>query len=713
MFPRWHLRSKVSPAKGAATKWYTAEENETCRGIAKKFNLNFQEFLEANRKRYPELTGHSKLMEGTRIQISRFDIDETDTIAYSHWCFPDDTQEDNEPSYMMALKLNRRKGNDAKEKPVAASLAVPITEYSPVASGASELLTQPLAPAAAPLAPVFSKSKKASMKEPVKPKRPKTAYTFFTLDLRQSMAKEFQGMSFGDINREIVARWKALSDRKKAPYQEKYEESRAEYLEKMKVYDAEMERFNRQGPQDTTKLGGEVDTSLLEKVVKLKSTNGISGASKSGYYYVLTFIADLQWVHLIPLRKMGVFGPESSEEARGRPMWMIVGEEEGKEIDTTAAVCQPVTAFAMQNSCDADDEQWDIYDNGEVPPYRPPPPPDPISTSSQKATKKEDLPGAPLRPKKPPNSYAMFTSESKTTMKAELENKPMMERTKIIAERWRSMPDGEKQKYRQAHTKAYQKYKKALKRYKKELERFEEENYEDDDDSPSTATSSKTHKAKKKAKPPKSSQKSKDVATGSQKRKRGRPRLYPLPQSADDDSSPTVPGKRKRGRPSYAEVNSDVDDTPAPKRKKGRPSYTEVASDIDLTPATPKRKRGRTSTKKLSGTTLLGELRDNSQVKVTVTQGGVVVSPPRSKPFNSKKGDILLSLNNPEYIEIMWEHYNILGNVRDKEKEINACDEAFNQFKQKQRRHGGRFFKSTQKGATFQVNDITARDSEY
>ena len=394
-------------------------------------------------------------------------------------------------------------------------------------------------------------------------------------------------------------------------------------------------------------------------------------------------------------------------------MWMIVGEEEGKEIDTTAAVCQPVTAFAMQNSCDADDEQWDIYDNGEVPPYRPPPPPDPISTLSQKATKKEDLPGAPIRPKKPPNSYAMFTSESKTTMRAELENKPMMERTKIIAERWRSMPDGEKQKYRQAHTKAYQKYKKALKRYKKELERFEEENYEDDDDSPSTATSSKTPKAKKKAKPPKSSQKSKDVATGSQKRKRGRPRLYPLPQSADDDSSPTVPGKRKRGRPSYAEVNSDVDDTPAPKRKKGRPSYTEVASDIDLTPATPKRKRGRTSTKKLSGTTLLGELRDNSQVKVTVTQGGVVVSPPRSKPFNSKKGDILLSLNNPEYIEIMWDHYNILGNDRDKEKEINACDEAFNQFKQKQRRHGGRFFKSTQKGATFQVNDITARDSEY
>ena len=71
-----------------------------------------------------------------------------------------------------------------------------------------------------------------------------------------------------------------------------------------------------------------------------------------------------------------------------------------------------------------------------------------------------------------------------------------------------------------------------------------------------------------------------------------------------------------------------------------------------------------------------------------------------------------MSLNNPEYIEIMWEHYNILGNDRDKEKEINACDEAFNQFKQKQRRHGGRFFKSTQKGATFQVNDITARDSE-
>ena len=48
-------------------KWYTAEENETPRMIAKKFDINFGDLLEANRKRYPDLVGHSKLMEGTKV----------------------------------------------------------------------------------------------------------------------------------------------------------------------------------------------------------------------------------------------------------------------------------------------------------------------------------------------------------------------------------------------------------------------------------------------------------------------------------------------------------------------------------------------------------------------------------------------------------------------------------------------------------------------
>ena len=649
-----------------AAKWYTAEENETPRGIAKKFKLNFTEFIEANKKRHPDLTGHSKLMEGTRIQISRFDLDEGDTIAYSHWTFPDADQEDNEPSYMMALKLDRKKGNDAKERPVADSLAVPIQQYSPEACGAKDLLIQPRVPSAsAPLAPVFTKKPK----EPVKPKRPMTAYMHFTCELRTNMAEEFTGMSFGEINKIIVDKWKALSDRKKIPFQEMYEKSKAEYDKAMTKYNSEMKHFKRQGPQETVNLAGEVDTSLLEKVVKLKTTDGISGASKTGYYYVLTFIPDLQWVHLIPMRKVGVFGPENSD-ACGRPIWMIVGEDEGKEIDTTAAVCQPVTALVMRNSADADDEQWDIYDNGETPP-----PPRFAPISSQKA--EMILPGAPARPKKPPNSFALFCSDAKTLMKAELENKPMVERTKLIAERWREMEDDEKEKYRRQHSKASEKYKRALNRYKEDLAKFQRKNAKTNTSSSSSVSesskssavlSSKTPKSTKKIKPPASNPTPK-CTTGSQKKKRGRPRIHP---------------------------ESEIDDTPAPKSKRGRVSTSHKAvAGVHTTKSDP-----------VALESLLGTLKDSNKSR----------SPARkATPRKLKRPageDIILSLHNESYREVMYQQFNFLPKDRDKEKENEVCDGVFHLFKQKMG-EGGKFYKSSPGGSTFEVTDEKARQSKF
>jgi hypothetical protein len=539
--------NKVSSAKGGVAKWYCAEENETPRGIAKKFQLNFVDFIEANKRRYPDLVGHSKLMEGTRIQISRFDIDEGDTIAYSHWTFPDADQEDNEPSYMMAMKLNRKKGVDMKSRPMADSLAVPIQEYSPVVTGAQDLLVEPTV-APAPLAPVFTS--KTALKEPKKPKRPKTSYTYFTLDLRASLEDEFEGKPFEEINRFIAEKWRALSDEEKIPYQERYEESKAEYVKLMKKYEAAMRHFKRQGPQDTTQLAKEVDTSLLEKVVKLKSANGISGASKSGYYYVLTFIPDLQWVHLIPMRKVGIFGLESGPDSCGRPIWMIVGEDEGKEIDTTAAVCQPVTALAMNDSADADNEQWDIYDNGDKPP---PPPP----------------------------SHAPPISTSKTSSKA-------------------------------------------------------------------------PKSGKKKMKTPSVSSFTPKYHSGSQT-KRGRPRI------------------------NYAE--SDTDDTPIPSRKRGRPSLSKpkAAAQVFSSKSDPAA-LGK----------LLSSLKDDS-----------------GKSPSAK--DIVLSLHDPTYKEIMWEQFNILGPDRDKERETEVCDEVFILFKQNMRKRGT-FFKSVGGGNIIEVDDAVARE---
>jgi len=502
------------PKPSTSPKWYMALNNETPRGIAKKFGVNFSELLRANKRRYPDLTGNAKLMKGTNIQISRFHIDEGDTVAYTHWTFPDAELDDDDVSYMMAMKLNRKKGAEAKVKPLAFSLPIPMKPYCPVATGVKNLLIQPGAPKAS-LAPIFAKKK--GPKEPKKPKRPMSAYMHFMSVARTTMAEELKGLSFIETNGVISAKWKTMWDDEKIPYEERAGKSKVEYDEAMKKYVIDMERFRRESPPVITDLDG-VDVSLLEKVVKLKASHGITGVAKFEYFYVLTFIPDLQWVHLIPMRKVGVFGPEHGQ-ASGRLIWMIYGEDEGKEIDTTASLCEAVTAFTVKNSADADDEQWNIYDNGETPPA---PLPAPTFTSEAKIGAKTKIGvetktgqqtkmcqaakigldakivpplDAPTKPKKPAASFAIFCREASSTMKEELENMPFSERVKIIAVRWKEMTIEEKQKYKDQYSEAHQKYSKALKEYKENLETYLREN-----PASSAAILSKTPKSSKKNK---------------------------------------------------------------------------------------------------------------------------------------------------------------------------------------------------------------------
>lgn len=611
--------------KGAllAPKWHIADENETPRGIAKKFNVNFGELLQANKKRYPDLMGNSKLLKGTRIQISRFDVDEGDMIAYSHWTFPDADEDEHDPSYMMALKLNRRKGLDMKEKPVADSLAVAIQLYTPESFGMNDLLLQPLQHVQVPIAPIFAK--KPLLLEPTKPKRPVTSYAHFTAISRSRMAGEFVGMSIGEINKILSDKWKSLTDKDKMPFQAMYEESKALYNEAMKKYELDLIQHKRGNPHDTSNIV-EPDTSLLEKVVKLKSTGSISGASKFEYYYVLTFIPDLHWVHLIPMRKVGVFGPEYPA-ACGRPIWVIVGEEEGKEIDSTASLCKPVTALTMKNSADADKEQWDIYDNGETPP---------TPCFTPKAA--HSLPDAPVRPKKPATSFAYFCADAKNVMRGELENMHITERTKVIAERWKVMTDEEKQSYKDQQSIAQQKYAKDLKKYKDDLATFQQEN-PDVDVCPS-------------AKAPKSSN----------------------PSAA---SKKTGSGQPEPRNPALSSLVLGLDKTQVPKGKRGRP-------------------------------------RKNPQTNIDL----VAVKEDRPQPISSApstrstgKDDIVLSLNDERYKDIMVKHFNSLGMDRDAEREREVSENVLMIFKQTMG-NSGRFFKRSN-GNDLEVDEDVARDSKF
>eukprot|EP00966_Prymnesium_polylepis_P126764 2931555-Prymnesium_polylepis.1 len=88
----------------------------------------------------------------------------------------------------------------------------------------------------------------------------------------------------------------------------------------------------------------------------------IDGEDAHPYWYVLTFLPDLQWCHVAPLTQRGVF-VEPSPSA-GRPRWMLVSEEEGGEIDVGAGRCHIMRALEMKKTQEnADEEEWDILDD--------------------------------------------------------------------------------------------------------------------------------------------------------------------------------------------------------------------------------------------------------------------------------------------------------------------------------------------------------------
>lgn len=56
-----------------------------------------------------------------------------------------------------------------------------------------------------------------------KPKKPASAYMLFSKEMRPTVVEENPDMSFGEVGRELGARWRALSDDEKAKYKKKPE----------------------------------------------------------------------------------------------------------------------------------------------------------------------------------------------------------------------------------------------------------------------------------------------------------------------------------------------------------------------------------------------------------------------------------------------------------------------------------------------------------
>lgn len=366
----------------SSVQWYYCEDNETPKEISDKFGANAKDLLNANKGRIEGLQMYSKLIEGTKIQVSGFDRHHEDYVPYCHWTFPDSEFEDSEPSYMMARRLRRKTGAAAKERPVENSFSCKIIPYDPMSIPAvvnARTVEAPIkheTPERKQNSSLsVSKKRKRHPEQPLTPKKPRGAFFTFLNEEKQRLQKKELKVSMPDLTKISSQRWKNMSDKEKEPFIERDKLERLEFQKQMQVHKVKMEQFKTKYPdwfhadandeplEPLNKKPKKLPyKNLFNKVVKLNSDGQHEAGDEFKYYYVLTYIPDLFWCHLAPMRQDGYFSSQKSRSA-GRPKWKLVHEGAGKELDISADVCEVVKARTMKGCADADREEWDILDD--------------------------------------------------------------------------------------------------------------------------------------------------------------------------------------------------------------------------------------------------------------------------------------------------------------------------------------------------------------
>jgi hypothetical protein len=220
---------------------------------------------------------------------------------------------------------------------------------------------------------------------PPKPKRPASSYLCYANSERESVSADL-----GDSNnvtavaKELGVRWNAMTRRERRRYEDEAERDTTRYERELGEYNRQIRgipkpqpkprRQKKQrpprpvagGPLPTSPRGARSSpvtgrpsnqgpTNFFNKVVTVK---GESLVGDYDYFFVLTYIPDLQWCRLAPLVQDGVFGRDRGAR-KGWPRW-VLARDEGSEMDVSAARCKACRAKAVNRSADADAEEWEI-----------------------------------------------------------------------------------------------------------------------------------------------------------------------------------------------------------------------------------------------------------------------------------------------------------------------------------------------------------------
>ena len=310
------------------------------------------EILNIDAKELQRMNGHMKGLQlisevraGTRLHTN---IPELIFDEYCHWTFPDDNPALAEPSYMMARRL----------KPVSERTSTPSADSRIERSKPLMVDARPTVVPAGARAPFIEaiEAKKAAAAK-LRQEWADSAWHVVTEDM--PFKKCAEGLNIDpkllrDLNNERIKGLQLSSFVKKDTW--------------LQIKDAEeLALLDKSGPPGVPEEEGAI-SAAAKNLPTMYLSNRVVQIDGEGddyaYWYVLTYLPDLQWCHVAPLEKRGVFTEKPSPNghvALDRDRWMLVREEEGGEIDVGAGRCHIMEAYEMMKTrANADTEEWDI-----------------------------------------------------------------------------------------------------------------------------------------------------------------------------------------------------------------------------------------------------------------------------------------------------------------------------------------------------------------
>eukprot|EP00924_Labyrinthula_sp_SR-Ha-C_P007505 snap_masked-scaffold_24-processed-gene-5.14-mRNA-1 protein AED:0.11 eAED:0.13 QI:0/0/0/1/1/1/2/0/797 len=418
---------KAENVKGKQTGlWYCSKDGENLHMISRKLKVDCLEFKEENLSRFPELRTGVKLVPGTVLRVPNvfpgdperkkvldqwgmFKRKEemlkgdkvlrlTEPMCFRHWSFSDDPVDFTHASYMMAIKLKKKSLTQNIEVLNKTYEILPWNyEYYDQAFDVVKLVVKRGFERI--LLENFEEKKdwgEIDAKNLTQGKRKrKVVDKFNPLFTTQPPKKKVNGVHKIEPNKNITTRHVKIRFRSRGgkkielnkvgilrekeikiclkgvplktcffglipetiswPEKPNLEKRWKDFFGKVVTVKPKVSDIQREKFFNSNKIHNQF--SHLIKENRQKETD-------YKYYYVITYIPDLQYLRLAPMEKDGYFS-NKHKYFSGQIKWKCVPETEGYEIDISANRCTVIQSLATLNSSDADSERWFI-DNKET-----------------------------------------------------------------------------------------------------------------------------------------------------------------------------------------------------------------------------------------------------------------------------------------------------------------------------------------------------------